>query len=559
MRSQTASLGSLLLAWPLLCVPLMPVAALGQARPDAGRVLQQLAPQPRPPAQSAVDLQIEDRPAITLPAGETIAVTRIRITGATRFYAEQLHASVAEGEGRTLSLAQLQGLAQRLTDFYREHGYLLSRAYLPAQQIENGVVEIAVLEGRLSQLRIESASGLKGAALAPLQRIPIGEPLTANMVERALLLAADTSGARIQSTLTPGAAVGTADLLVEVESGRRFDGSLSADTYGNRHTGAFRPGIDLDFSNPLNVGDQLMFSALLSLEDLYYIRAGYQLPVNHWGSRVGVSYAWMDYALGEQFASLDADGTAKIASLHLQHPFVRSRRFNLSGQLQYDHKKLEDRLGAFDTASEKQLHNWTLRVTGDFVDLGGRGANAFSLGYTRGQLRLDPLSGAIDTVTADTRGHFGKWNLGYQRLQALMPAISLYFSYAGQLADGNLDSAEKLSLGGAYGVRAYPQGEAPADETHLLTLEARLRLPVGLPGDWQLTSFIDHGQARLSDAPWSTGDNKRDLTGAGVGLNVNALARWSLKAHLAWRLGDERPTSDSDKSPRTWLYAATHF
>lgn len=559
MRSLTHYFSTSLLPWGLLCLPLVPYVTLGQTRPDSGRVLEQVAPEPRSPAQSAVDLEIEDRPTITLPDGETVAVTSIRITGATRFSEERLHASIAEGEGKTLSLAALQGLAQRLTDFYRERGYLLTRAYLPAQQIDNGVVEIAVLEGRLSQLRVDDAIGLKGAALAPLQRIPIGKPLTTKALERALLLAADIPGATIKSTLAPGVAVGTADLLTEVAPGRRFGGSVSADTYGNRHTGVFRPGIDLDFNNPFNVGDQLTLNALLSLEDLYYVRAGYQLPVNRWGSRMGASYAWMDYALGEQFAALDADGTAKIAGLYLQHPFVRSRRINVSGQLQYDHKKLEDRLGAFETASDKRLRNWTLGVSGDFLDLAGRGANAFSLGYTRGQLSLEPFSRAIDAVTATTQGHFGKWNFGYQRLQSLTPTISVYLSYAGQIADGNLDSAEKLSLGGVHGVRAYPQGEAPADEMHLFTAEARLRVPVGLPGDWQLTSFIDHGQAQLNDAPWSASDNHRDLTGAGVGLNIDALARWNLKASVAWRLGDERPASDSDKSPRAWLYAATHF
>jgi hemolysin activation/secretion protein len=559
MRSRTRSFSASPLSWALLCVLFVPYAAPGQSRPDSGRVLEQVAPEPRPPAPSAVELEVEDRPAITLPAGETVAVTRIRITGATRFAAEQLHANIAEGEGKTLSLAALQELAQRLTHFYRERGYLLTRAYLPAQQIDGGVVEIAVLEGRLSQLHVDDAVGLKGAALAPLQRIPIGQPLTRNALERALLLATDLPGATIKSTLTPGAAVGTSDLLTEVAPGRRFGGSVSADTYGNRHTGSFRSGIDLDFNNPLNVGDQLSLNALLSLEDLYHVRARYQLPANRWGSRVGLSYAWMDYALGEQFAALDADGTANIASLYLQHPFVRSRRFNLYGQLQYDHKQLEDRLGAFRTESDKQLRNWTLGVSGDFLDRGGRGTNAFSLGYTRGRLSLDSFSRAIDAVSAETQGHFGKWNLGYQRLQALTPAIGVYLSYAGQFADGNLDSAEKLSLGGAYGVRAYPQGEAPADETHLLTVEARLRMPVGLPGDWQLTSFLDHGQARANDAPWSAGDNHRELTGAGVGLHIDALTRWSLKASLAWRLGDERPTSDSDKSPRLWLNAATHF
>lgn len=544
----------------LWCAPMLPAAAFGQARPDAGRLLEQVAPEPPAPEQSKVPLQVQERPAIKLPVGESIAVTRLNITGATRFPVEQLHAAIAsEAEGKTLSLAQLQGVAQLLTNYYRERGYLLTRAYLPAQQIEGGVVEIAILEGRLSQVRIENEGAVKGPALAPLRSLPTDEPLSTSELEHALLLAADLPGVDIRSTLTPGASVGTSDLLVDVTGGRRFTGALSADTYGNRATGAARAGANVSFNNPLNVGDRLSVDAMASAEDLYHVRAGYQLPITPWGTRMGVSYAWLDYALGDEFEALDADGTAKVASLHLQQPFIRSRGFNLAGELQYDDKDLEDRLGAFDVASDKRLHNWTLGLSGDFRDSAGRGANAFGVHYTRGRLDLDPLSRVLDSFTARSGGHFGRWNLGYQRLQSFTPAFSLYFSYEGQLANGNLDSAEKMSLGGAYGVRAYPQGEAAADEAQLFSLEARLRLPLQLLGDWQLTSFIDHGQARLSKDPWSVADNHRELTGAGVGLNLSSASSWSLKASVAWRLGDERATSDSDKSPRGWLHAATYF
>lgn len=547
-------------AWlPAFCAPFAGHIAEAQVPPDAGRVLEQPAPAPMAPPSSAVEPQVEERPAISLPDNETIAVRHIRITGATRLSEQALREQVSEIEGKTVSLATLQALAQSITHLYREQGYFLTRAYIPAQRIEDGVVEIAVLEGWLADLRIDNKSTVRGPALAPLNRIPLGEPLTAHALESALLLANDIPGAIVKATLLPGATVGTADLLIEVEPGRRISGSVSADTYGNRHTGAVRPGLNLEINNPLAIGDQLTLAALSSFEDMYYLRAGYQLPINRWGTRAGVSYAWLDYALGEQFAALEADGIARITSLYLKHPFVRSRRFNVSAELQYEHKALEDRLGAFAIQSDKDLDNWTLGLAGSFVDSGGRGSNAFELRYTRGYLHLDALTQAIDAATAGTSGSFGKWTVNLQRLQALTPRFGIYMSYQGQFADGNLDSAEKLSLGGAYGVRAYPQGEAAGDEIHLLTLEARWRVPTALPGHWQLSGFIDHGEAQLNHSPWSAGNNRRELTGAGVGLNIDLTARFSIKTSLAWRISEERPQSDDDRSPRTWLYAATHF
>ena len=41
--------------------------------------------------------------------------------------------------------------------------------------------------------------------------------------------------------------------------------------------------------------------------------------------------------------------------------------------------------------------------------------------------------------------------------------VSLFASVNGQLASKDLDSSEKMVLGGMYAVRAYPEGEAYAD------------------------------------------------------------------------------------------------
>ncbi|HEV8458706.1 MAG TPA: POTRA domain-containing protein, partial [Methylomirabilota bacterium] len=77
-----------------------------------------------------------------------------RVTGATVFPPEKLHTLLAEGEGRALTLAQIEGLAARITAFYRERGYILARAYVPAQEMRDGVIEIAVLEGRVGRIEV---------------------------------------------------------------------------------------------------------------------------------------------------------------------------------------------------------------------------------------------------------------------------------------------------------------------------------------------------------------------------------------------------------------------
>ena len=113
-----------------------------------------------------------------------------------------------------------------------------------------------------------------------------------------------------------------------------------------------------------------------------------------------------------------------------------------------------------------------------------------------------------------------------------------------------------------YAVRAYPEGEAYADEGYVLTLEARLQLPKfseRMPGQLQLIGFIDTGSVTLNKNPWMAGPNRRTLSGAGVGLNWSDTNNFMVRAYYAFKLGDEVALSSPDKSGRFWIQAVKYF
>ena len=84
---------------------------------------------------------------------------------------------------------------------------------------------------------------------------------------------------------------------------------------------------------------------------------------------------------------------------------------------------------------------------------------------SRGSPNIDgALNQGIDDLTAGTQGRLHKLNPSLVRLQSLTDRLSLYTQLQGQWADGNLDSSEKIRLDGAYGLRAYAQGEASGDQ-----------------------------------------------------------------------------------------------
>lgn len=542
------------LGWCSLIVP-----AMAADLPDAGRSLDSVKQAPELPGKPAAVLPAEPapRPVLGLPSDIRIAVHGFRISGAQAFPASELLALVAGAEGQELTLAELQALAARITRYYRAHGYFLAWAYLPAQEIRDGQVEIAVLEGRLGKVTVDNRAALSPQTVERhLAGLHGGEAVKAGELERDLLMLNDLPGVEVKSTLRPGATVGTTDLDIRLEEGRRLTGALDVNNYGNRYIGDLRGGLTLNVNNPSGLGDAVALRGVSSGNGLSYGRLAYQLPVNGAGTRLGAAYSEMRYQLGMDFSSLQAHGSASVGSLYLLQPFVRGRFANLNAQLAFDRKRLEDRVDATATLSGKTLDVWTLGLSGDRIDrLGGGGLNTWSVNLVSGSLGLDPDSRALDAVGLRIEGSYLK--LGYQlaRLQRLGDRFSLYGQLSGQWAGKNLDSAEKFSLGGPYGVRAYPQGEAPADDAWLLNLELRYRLADA----WQLAAFADSGEGRLSHRPLpADGRNTRALSGAGLGLVWSRPASFGVSGFLAWKTAAD-PSSDVDRSPRVWVQGVKYF
>jgi hemolysin activation/secretion protein len=537
---------------------------LAQPPVDAGTQIQQIPPAPLPPrpAPAIPTLAPPGTVADAAPAGPTTRVTSLTLTGQTLFAEAALIAASGFVPNRDLDLGQLRALAARIAAFYNERGYFLAQAYLPAQDIDDGGVTIAVVEGRYGKIELRNASRLSDrVAHGILSGLNRGDIAATAPLERRLLLLSDVPGIVVKSTLSPGAAPGTSDLRVDIENGDALSGSVEADNGGNRYTGAYRFGGTVYAHNPTGNGDQISLRGLVSTSGLSYGRAAYQAPVGK--ATLGVAYSHIDYDLGREFKSLDADGAADIVSLFGSYPLVRSRDANLYALIGADAKWFEDSFGAAGLVSRRRARVLTFGLAGDARDaIGGGGWNAYSIGASVGDLDLrTPADFALDQLTARSDGRFGKLQASVARVQTISGPLSLYGAVRGQLASKNLDSSEKMELGGAYAVRAYPEGEAYGDEGYLATLEARYLFPAAtpLPGQLQAIAFVDAGAVRYAKNPWFTGSNSAHRSGYGAGLIWSAPNDFIAKATYARKLGSQDATSAPDRDGRFWFQVAKLF
>ena len=223
-------------------------------------------------------------------------------------------------------------------------------------------------------------------------------------------------------------------------------------------------GATVNLNSPLGLGDVASLRFVTSGAGLKYGRASYQVPFGR--TTIGAAYSRLDYVLGKEFAPLGANGVATVASVYGNYTLIRSRNTNLYAGLNYDQKKFQDRVTFFSTVTDRKINVFTGNLYGNHRDsLGGGGVSTFSLGLSSGSLDIQtPAALAADAASARAQGSYNKLAFTASRLQQVTSDFSLFAGISGQAASKNLDSAEKMSLGGMDGVRAYPQGEGFGDQ-----------------------------------------------------------------------------------------------
>lgn len=538
--------------WTLALAAGLPQPAGAQAVPKAGSTTLEPAPPLRPPVSAPVTpASPAGSPAET--PGPSFVLRRVRFVGATVFSDAELQTLAAAQLGKAVTLADLEAIAQRAAERYRAAGYLLAQALVPAQDVTSGDVEISLLEGRLGRVQIEvdpAAPIGEAQVRAIVNRLPAGKPLQQTLLNRVLLLLSDLPGVRAEAALEIGEAAGSTDLIVNVSPSRRWDLAFDADNHGSRSTAEYRVGLQGRWNSPLRAGDNLDYRLQLgSGGHLSFGRVGYERPLGGDGLRFGVAASTLEYALGGDFAALDASGRADVVEAGLTYALTRSRTRNLFAKLLLQRKLLEDRFGAaIGTSRNKRMSGASFALSYENSDtLLGGGYTSAGVTLLAGELDLDAEGRANDARR--TAGGFSHINYNLSRLHAIGPKTHLYLGLAGQIADKNLDSVEKVSLGGPRGVRAYAPSEITADEGHILNAELRYSPTPEL----SLQGFYDWGWARrnkLPDPALDT-DNKVRLRGFGVGAFWGAQDGFTLRASLAWR--DSRVGEIDQRNPRLYL------
>ncbi len=535
-KTSTLCLG-LFLAF--ICFVPLTVFALGQ--PDAGSIIQDTQQTDIKPRTSSVDLELEGESPGEIPSGGTqVKLNGILFSGNTVFSAEELTSVVEDEIGKLRDMAGLRSIANRISIFYRNNGYTFARAYISEQSMTDGALTIDIVEGCYGRIEAKGEPALAAWAQRFLCGFKPGCVIEDRSLERTMLILGDQPGVDVSPLICPGEKGGTGDLEVQVTEGPRFSGRVRFDNHGNRYSGEYRGDMTLRMNRAFMLVDEISIRTLYTSENMWLGQFDYSFPIGYSGLRCSVGYAHTAYDLKAPYEGYT--GTAKVSKAGLSYPFVRSLMTNLALYVTGQYKDLNNELSGV-SYEEKTSWSGIAGLQFDHRDSFGGG------GITYGELSVP--AGDLDSDNAGaTQGGFTKANLEITRLQSLSPAFSLFVNASGQWSDTDLDSSESFTLGGASGVRAYPQGEASGSEGWLARSELRYAA-----GDYFAPYlFYDTGHI-AADAS----DARRSIAGAGIGLRC-IRGDWSLDTCAAWETwGGDATSDDHQRSPRVWVSVVRSF
>jgi len=455
--------------------------------------------------------------------------------------------------GKEISLATLYQIADGITAYYRNAGYLLTRATIPAQRVENGNVQIVVFEGMIGKASIEGKLPKDHRLIdAYLKKITDATPLSADVLERYVLLINDLPGIAAKAVLVPSfETAGATDLVLQIADDR-WDASVSVDNRGTEFIGSVQFRAQGGVNNLLGNFERISGQTVVTqnTNELRFFDFGYAQPVGTEGTVAGIS-ANISYSNpGSTLKQFDIEGQNRSITATLSHPWVRSRRKNISFQGSFTAKNSRTDLRS-SLLTEDRLRVVRAGASADFTDRFA-GVNLFGLEVSQG---LDILhatnSGDLNRTRFSGREDFTKFTGNAMRIQSITERTRAVFAMNGQYALSQLYSSEEFGYGGVPFGHAYDPSQLTGD--HGVSARAEGQYTTPYQHDFlrssELYAFYDIGSV------WRIENNARPWKESAASLGGGA--RFTLSDKLTGYVEIAKPLTVSvpsrgaeGKSPR---------
>ena len=511
----------------------------------------------------------------------SIFVNEIRFSGKIKKFPEaKLKSLLKDYTNKKLSFSEINEAVELIQEFYLVNDFFLAKVTLPEQEVVDGIIYININEGKLDSkdpfVIKENNLRLYKDILSDYLENALSTGLTKNGLERALLNINDLPGISAVSTIEPGVEEGSSKIILNVVEDDLVTGSITLDNYGNRYTAKQRSTVQIDVNNPSKIGDKLSITKTFNTGQKFdYSQFDYEVPVGQSGLKAFASASRLEFEIGKELKTNPVSiGNADTYEIGIKYPLQRTNNQSVFLRTSIEKKEI------YNETTGVLTNDKTLEKTKIGFDFEGKNIfqndsiSGISVSGIFGELDLSKVNTDYtndqSSTGAKTHGDFSKALFDVYHIHRFTEKINFKYYGSLQYASKNLDSSEKMSLGGISGVRAYPSGEASGDEGYKLSFEVQYDLSKpNMDFDMIGTLFYDYGRIRQykdSSNISLTTPNEYSLSGWGVSFDLIANERVKLNLGWAQAIGDNDGKSSSGNnsdgrggSSRAWFQVVFRF
>lgn len=478
-------------------------------------------------------------------------------------------------KNKNLDMKDISELSSKISQLYKNKGYILARAYVPKQDVlkQNDVLVIKMVLGKYGKIDLKNNSYVNDLRLQKTIETKLKKDSLVNKdgLEKTMLQIGKMPGTSFPKvTIEPGSEFGQSDFLFDIDKTKRLEGYLLGDNQGSIYTGEYRTMAGISINSPLQIADKLSLNGMLSNgAGVKNIGISYSLPIFYSGLMLDLSYNKTktntdikEYSSDIQELMNSSIGDSDIYGVKLSYPLILSQlesldlylnlqkieKNNVTEYFSYDKEEIPKDLNVarLGTNYEKFSSLFDLNLYSNLN-------SELSFGEVK---RDDDIKKDGD----DTVGNFSKLYLEYSANLALNDKSSLIANVKLQkaLANKSLDNFEQLTLSGTSGVKVYPDSEYSADSGYFLGLEYKYKLPEIQSFKHNVGFFVETARGFFENKEFIIYRELRTLNDIGVSYFVNK-DKFFLDMKLAQIMGNEDVQSEDNYDRRFLISAGMIF
>lgn len=464
-----------------------------------------------------------------LPSGTedySFVLTDLRIEGGTIYAADELLPLYKEYLGQNIPLKTIFDIAGAITAKYGKDGYMLSRAVIPQQEIDKGIVRLTLIEGFIDEITMEGElKDQRGLFQDFESKLLASRPLKADVFERYLLLGNDLNGASVKFILKPSAQNHGGTHLSLARTSKMMDGSVSLDNRGTNASGPHQINLSASANNAFGYFGRTTLGYIQTAQrrELRYYSVSHNQVLNSEGTSLSLKAVQSDSTSGTiSLKALKARSNSLTFSAEVTHPVIRARAQNLILRGGFTYKNSESfQLDARSTHDRTRVLN--LGADYDYADKWG-GISQALFAVRKGLPIFHETSNSYSLKTrTGGQNNFTKATLNLSRNQSFDNGMALQVSAMGQWSRDELLSSEECGVGGEQFGRAYDSSEIIGEHCVAASIELSHTPKIKLPilTYIQPYGFYDIGGIWNKNAAAGT-DKKASLASTGLGLRFGA-------------------------------------